>query len=434
VRLEGLGYRLADGRPLLCQVELRLERGQCGLLTGETGSGKSTLLRAIAGVLPGRVTGRAAVRGRAVLLLQGVETQLLFSLVEEEVASGLPRHLAARGERVGELLSRVGLSGFERRTLDALSAGEKQRVALAALLACEPAVLLLDEPTSALDAAGRQRLSALLRSLKARGHTLLVADHRTLPFRPLADRHFRMKEGTLVECALPPEEGPRLPPRTPAPEASAPVRVRCRGLGVRGADGRALIAGLSFRVASGERLLLCGPNGSGKSTLLRAIAGLVAPTAGAVRVDLGRDAGRPGAIGLLFQDPQRNLFERCVADEVAFSLRRRGLGAAACERRVEETLALCGLGPVRDRSPLRLSFGEQHRVALASILAPEPALLLLDEPFSGLDREGRERLLEIVGREQQRTGAALVLASHDREPLADWAHRSIDLGAEACHA
>jgi energy-coupling factor transport system ATP-binding protein len=375
------------------------------------------------------------VRGRAVLLLQNVETQLLFTLVEEEVASGLARGGVGRRERVGELLAQVGLFGCEARSVDDLSAGEKQRVALAALLACEPALLLLDEPTSALDASGRRRLVELLGALKARGHTLLVADHAIDPFRALADRHFHVKEGRVVEGPAPPAQELALPPAPPAPAGGAGARVRCEGLEVRGADGRALVRGLSLRVEAGERILVWGPNGSGKSTLLRALAGLLPATAGRLRVDAGPQGGRAGAVGMVFQNPQRNLFERSVAEEVAFSLRRRALAPAACRRRVEATLALCELGAFCDRSPLRLSFGEQHRVALAAALAPEPALLLLDEPFSGLDREARAGLLQVVGREQQRTGATVIVASHDREPLARWAHRCVELRApEGCDA
>jgi energy-coupling factor transport system ATP-binding protein len=239
-----------------------------------------------------------------------------------------------------------------------------------------------------------------------------------------------MKEGALAECPLPASDAIALPPRSPAPTTGAGACVRCEGLGVRSMDGRDLVRGLSLRVRRGERLLVVGRNGAGKSTLLRAIAGLVPPTTGRVDLDLGPTTGRPGAVGLLAQRPQRNLFEHTVADELAFSLRRRGVGRAARARRVAETLALCDLAPLHDRSPLRLSLGEQHRVALAAMLAPEPALVLLDEPFFGLDREARERMLEVLTREQQRTGMTLVVASHDREPLAGWAHRCLELGPE----
>jgi energy-coupling factor transporter ATP-binding protein EcfA2 len=128
-----------DSHPVLGEISLALVPGECALLTGATGSGKSTLLRAIAGALPagGAVRGSLLASGRAALLFQDVDTQLLFSTVEEEVASGL------RGCGVGEdarrrgeaVLSRVGLSGFARRAVADLSGGERQRVVLAALLA-----------------------------------------------------------------------------------------------------------------------------------------------------------------------------------------------------------------------------------------------------------------------------------------------------------
>jgi len=437
VRVERFSHRAPGGDAALVRDAcLAIEPGECVLLTGPSGCGKSTLLRAIAGVLPGggRSEGRIATGGRAALLLQNVETQLLFTRVEEEVASGLGRGTAT-GDRINGLLTRVGLAGYASRTVDALSAGEKQRVALAALLAREPALLLLDEPTSALDCSGRRQLANLLSALKARGHTLLVADHETAPFRALADRHYAMKEGGLTPAALPDAgaDGIPLPTASPAPGADAGARVRCDALAVCDVEGRPLLEGLTLEARPRERVLVSGPNGSGKSTLLRAIAGLLPAASGSVRLDLGRDAAAPGAVGLLFQNPQRSLFEHCVADEVAFALRRRGLGRAAVERRVEETLAACGLAEVRDRSPLRLSFGEQHRVALAAVLAPEPALLLVDEPFSGLDREARGLVLALLAREQRRTGMTIVLASHDREPLARWAHRVVDLPRGGAH-
>jgi len=416
-------------------VGLELRAGECALLTGPTGCGKSTLLRAIAGVLPsgGRLAGRCTVAGRCALLFQNVETQLLFTTVDEEVASG-PLHAGAAPQevkrRVAEALAQVGLEGFERRPVDALSAGEKQRVVLAALLALEPAVLLLDEPTSALDEPARQRLVRVLAKLGRRGHTIVVADHVLEPFRELADRCWLLKEGSLTRAAACPAEAPAQAGPPPPLECAAPDAVRCESLGVRDASGDPLLEAVSLRVRRGERVLLTGPNGSGKTTLLRAIAGLLAPTAGRVwRAPAARavEGAAAGEVGFLFQSPQRNLFERTARDEVAFTLRRKRRPQQALWRRVDEVLDLCGLAAQCDRSPLRLSFGEQHRVALASVLAPEPSLLLLDEPFSGLDPEARLRLLDLLAREQERCGSAMLIAVHDERALSRWAHRCLHL-------
>ncbi len=433
VRLEDFSWTPADAaRATLRGAELSLGAGQCALVTGPTGSGKTTLLRAIAGVLPagGRAGGRIATGGRAALLLQAIDPQLLFTTVEEEVASGLRGGAAGRGGRVAGLLAAVGLAGFEKRAVDTLSAGEKQRVVLAALLALEPAVLLLDEPTSALDAPGRQRLATLLAACKRRGHSLVIAEHAFAPFLGLADRSWRLDGGSVREGPLPPAPRNGCAPQGARRACGGHEILRCDAVAVRGIDGRSLLGEVRLRVGSGQRQLVTGPNGSGKTTLLRAIAGLVPPSAGRIRLAApGLRRGR--GVALLFQNPQQSLFERSVGDEIAFPLRRAGGSRAAVERRVDEVLDSCGLAPLRDASPLRLSFGEQHRVAIASALAPGPALLLLDEPFAGLDLRAREDLLELLAREQQRTRMAILLASHDEEPYLGWVHGRLALARGA---
>jgi energy-coupling factor transport system ATP-binding protein len=403
-------------------------------LGGSSGAGKTTLLRAVADVLPeaGRRDGRIRVEGeRPALLFQNVETQLLCTTVRDEVAFGLElRDIPTqdRDERVGTALDALGLAAFLHRPVGDLSAGEKQRVILAALLAMEPGLLLLDEPSSQLDAPGRRRLVRCLRDLKLRGHAVLLADHVFGPYAELADRRVGLKEGRLV-----PMDGPT---ETPAATGDQPppfggkAALAIQGLWVRDAAGRELLRDVSLDIAPGERVHVYGANGSGKSTLLRAAAGLLQPSQGSVRTaGLRPSAGAPlvGRVGMLFQNPERNLFERSVQEEVGFALRRMGWPPRRIDARVAEVLDRCALSHLRERSPLRLSFGEQHRVALASVLAPAPAVLLLDEPFAGLDLESRHRLLEMLAREQRCQGIAIVVASHDELPAPGWAHRRLEL-------
>jgi energy-coupling factor transport system ATP-binding protein len=416
-------------RPCLENVDLEVWPGECVALGGASGSGKSTLLRALAGVLPRGTRCRGEVRreGRIALLFQNLEPQLLCGTVAEEVALGLERECgeAERGRRVDEALAAVGLAGFERRTPESLSSGEMQRVVLAALLARDPAVLLLDEPTSALDGDGRHRLVKALAALKARGHALVVADHVFDPFDPIIDRSWALEEGRLTERGRPPGAGPGPRPMLDAPGAEL---ARVDDLSVVSPGGRSLLDNVSLRLRRGERVLVTGANGAGKSTWLRALAGLVPSAGGSITLPSSSTAsGGVPPVALLFQDPQRNLFERTVSDEVAFALRRRGAPRRVVDARVGEMLALCDLSALADRSPLRLSFGEQHRVALASVLATGSPVLLLDEPFAGLDVETRSKLLELVARETARRQGALVIASHDREPFARFVHRVVRL-------
>lgn len=428
---EGLAVRHAGAaRPVLADVELRLRAGECVWLGGPSGAGKTTLLRAIAGALPPGSLRRGQVRaagGRPALLFQNVETQLLCTTAREEVAFGLD-HLAA-GERVGRTqraLAGVDLAGFGSRAVETLSAGEKQRLLLAALLAREPRVLLLDEPSSQLDPDGRRRMVSLLDALKRRGLALLIADHLFEPYAALADRRMGLKEGRPAEPPEPHPAAARLAPRRSAHAGEEALAIE--DLEVRDEAGEALLRGLSLRIARGERVYVGGRNGAGKSTLLRAAAGFLAPARGRLRVGgVAPERAPLGRIGFLFQSPERNLFERSVREEVGFTLRRLGMPAAARDARVDELLDRLDLAPLADRSPLRISFGEQHRVALAALLAPRPALLLLDEPFAGLDLPARAQLLELVAREQERWPGAVVVASHDPLPVAGFAERELRL-------
>ena len=420
--------------PGLAGVDLRVRPGECVWLGGPSGAGKTTLLRAIAGVLPeaGRQDGQIRVEGeRPALLFQNIETQLLCTTVADEVAFGLelrdiPR--PDRDRRVRAALEALGLAAFLQRPVGDLSAGEKQRVVLAALLALEPSLLLLDEPSSQLDAPGRRRLVDCLGDLKRRGHAVLLADHVFEPYTELADRCVGLKEGRLA-----PTDGslePLTATRGLALPAEGEAALAIEGVSVRDAAGRELLRDVSLEIAPGERVHVYGENGSGKTTLLRAAAGLLQPARGSVcTAGLRPGAGAPlvGRVGMLFQNPERNLFERSVQEEVAFALRRLGWRRHRIEARVAEVLDRCALSQLRERSPLRLSFGEQHRVALASVLAPAPAVLLLDEPFAGLDLESRHRLLEMLECEQRRRGIAILVASHDELPASGWAHRRLEL-------
>jgi energy-coupling factor transporter ATP-binding protein EcfA2 len=138
-------------------------------------------------------------------------------------------------------------------------------------------------------------------------------------------------------------------------------------------------------------------------------------------------ASRPGEIAFVIQEPHRGLFARSVALEVGFSLARRRVPRSVRRDRVRELLARFDLLALAERSPHRLSFGQQHRLCLAAAFAAWPKLVLLDEPFSGLDTTARTALLDFLAEEQARNGTTLVLASHDREPLEQWSDRVIEL-------
>jgi energy-coupling factor transporter ATP-binding protein EcfA2 len=450
LRVRALSYRYPDSSaPALADVSLDAAGGECLCITGPSGSGKTTLLHAIKGLLhDGTTTGQVVIeepgggreRVQSVgLVFQSAESQILSSTVAEEVAFG-PENLCVPApqiaERVVEALDDVNLTGFWDRNVERLSAGQKHRVAIAAVLSMRPRVLLLDEPTSQLDAGGKAELVLVLGALKRSGYTVVVVEHNLTALADVVDRYVVMDAGRIeaVTTHVPPElvESQRLTARSgPAPRVDrAPAIV---GLGVRCSYPGVgeVLSGVDVRVLQGERVHLFGRNGCGKSTLLACIAGVTRPDAGSVQVS-GVDVARRGVelfgrVGYLFQNPQRQLFENTVHDEVAFSLKRLRLPAAAVGERVAEALDVCEVGHLASRLPLSLSFGEQHRVALASVIATRAPVLLLDEPFSGLDLGQRRRLLRILAHLGERHGTTILIASHDPLPDLGWPDRVLTL-------
>jgi ABC-type Fe3+/spermidine/putrescine transport system ATPase subunit len=192
--------------------------------------------------------------------------------------------------------------------------------------------------------------------------------------------------------------------------------LRVRGLGASW-GGVAVLGDVDLDVADGELVVLMGPNGSGKTTLLRCLVGLERPTGGSISLHGRRLDGIPThrrGIGMLFQDPA--LFpHRTVWENVAYGLAIARRPRAEIDRRVEAMLALLHLQDLADRAPEALSGGERQRVALARTLAPEPPLVLLDEPFASVDVEIRRELRSEFRRALSATGTAAIHVTHDRE-------------------
>ena len=166
-------------------------------------------------------------------------------------------------------------------------------------------------------------------------------------------------------------------------------------------DGHQALFGVDLRLDRGERVALLGPNGAGKTTLVLHLNGILSPGAGTVEV-AGLAVGRRTLaevrrrVGLVFQDPDDQLFMGTVREDVAFGPRNAGVRGPELDRRVEAALEQVGMAAYADRPPHHLSFGQRRRVAIATVLVMEPELLVLDEPSSNLDPASRRELAEIL--------------------------------------
>ncbi|MDD7967241.1 DUF2232 domain-containing protein [Actinomycetospora lemnae] len=405
------GVALPSGPP----VDLDLDAGTFVVVTGPNGAGKSTLGRIVAGRPPTSGTverpgdaGLGVVGGTG-MVFQRPDSQVLGVRAADDLRWGLP---PGQDVPVDALLARVGLEGAGDRETATLSGGELQRLAVAALLARRPAVVVSDESTAMLDPDGREEVTALLRSLtRTEGPDAIAVLHITHHDPGSAD----------VVVALPgPDRAPAAPPGTwgpPRPAAGGALRLR--GVDVVHDAGtpwrRPVLSGIDLRIPAGHTVLVTGPNGAGKTSLAWLLAGLATPARGTATLDgAPLRNGRDGAL-LAVQHARPALLRPTVGEEVEDAA---GVGP----RTADTTLAALGLDPAvyRDRPVDELSGGEQRRVLLAGLLGAGPRVLVLDEPLAGLDTDAATAVRNAL-RAARAAGTTLVVVTHDTAPLADLA-------------
>jgi energy-coupling factor transporter ATP-binding protein EcfA2 len=393
------------------------------------------------------------------IVFQDPASQLVMERVGDDVAFGLENAAWSRTamrSRVAESLAGVALTGFHDRRSTRLSGGEQQRVAIAGVLAPGPGLLVLDEPTAQLDPAGAAAVFRILRSIRERrAATIVLVEHRAALAWPFADQVLALDgDGRPIDAGPPAEvlarsgaklesAGVWLPDDAGSPhrggekaENAATTSKRVPGsdpvleateLRFGFARSSPVLRSVDMTVAPGERVALVGPNASGKTTLLRLALGLLRPVAGAIRLG-GRDPRRLPPVqlarfaGFVAQDPELGFLAESVRDEVEIGLEPDQVRFA---HELAERLRL-PLEEFGDRSPYRLSGGEQRRLSLVTGLAHKPLLLALDEPTFGQDRLGHEALVaaldELVGE-----GSALLAATHDERFVAQATDRRIEL-------
>ena len=356
----------------------------------------------------------------------------------DDVAFGLENRCVPTAEiwpRVHRALADVEFPYSEDHATAALSGGEKQRLAIAGILALRPRVLLLDEPTANLDPDGARAVREVIaRVAERREVTMVMVEHRIADALPLVDRVIVIEAGGGVVADGPPRAvfardaerlkdlgvwvpgaAPAAPPRRTTPGGEAIVARGLTYLYPRGATPA--LDGISATVRHGSALAITGPNGSGKSTLALLLAGLLRPRGGEVRA-FGDEPSRlrPRAlvrrIGTVFQDPEHQLVAARVDDELRVGPRAIGVAAGEIEQRVRELLERLDLSKVAAANPFTLSGGEKRRLSVGTALATSPGALVLDEPTFGQDRRTFAELLTLLG-EYRDGGGAIAFASHD---------------------
>jgi energy-coupling factor transporter ATP-binding protein EcfA2 len=429
LRAEAVAYRYPQNNYGLAPISLAVQPGERLLVAGPSGCGKSTLARCLAGLIPhlyrGALEGDVWLDGlhtaatplwrlaeRAGLVFQNPAAQMLGQSVEEEIVFGLENlglSPPAIRESLEATLDRFGLEPLRKRSPQTLSGGEQQKLALAAIMARRPPILILDEPLSMLDTTAAADLVAHLADLADSGTALVICEHRHEMVHTIPG---------LQTISLPghtQEEKQVHQPHLPAGLASPPA-LDVSGLTVL-LGGRPILHDLSFSASAGEVLAVVGRNGVGKTTLLRALAGLQKHQ-GVVAVD-----GQPPDLGLVFQNADLQLFNASVRDEILYRVPHPDLALYAW------LLEALGLTRYEQVPPLLLSEGEKKRVALATVLMRQPRHgLLLDEPAVGQDGSHKAMLIHLA-RALAHAGKLVILTTHDLA-LAAQADRLLLLGPD----
>ncbi len=458
IQVEQLTVQYGE-QPALDNITLHVAAGEFVLVTGPSGCGKSTLARCLNGLIPQTIpaamSGRVVVDGRDTtacpvadlatsvgLVFQNPATQLFNLTVDDEVAFG-PRNLAVDEaevrRRVDWAIAATGIGSLRGRSIRALSGGEQQQVAIAAVLAMGPRVLVLDEPTASLDVQGtRDLLATLTRLNRDEGVTIIVIEHRLGEVAQRASRTVIMDQGHIVA------DGPTsfvfgrrdllrdLGLRRPAEEVQddwqsllipngqpcSPPMVEMRDVEA-GYGDRVVLRGINLTLYAGELAALAGDNGSGKSTLARVLAGLIKPRRGAIRMGNGHRLLPGRDIGLLFQNPLHQLFCDTVEQEVTFG--PYNFGCLESDT-LGPVLAATDLTTLRQRAVHGLSSGQQQRTALAAVLSLRPRLVILDEPTMGQDWRHLSTFMDFLVT-LNKTGCTVLLITHDYKLVYHYAQR-----------
>lgn len=485
-------------------INFDVKKGEFVAIAGRNGSGKSTFAKIlnrllvpiegtviIAGYDAMDVDNTIPIRKKVGMVFQNPDDQLVGSVVSEDIAFGAENIGVPEKElktRVIESAKLVGLGDCIDTRLNNLSGGERQKVAIAGVLAMKPECIILDESTSMLDPASRREILEIVYELNKKHNITVIMITHLMEELIYADMVFVMNKGQMVLKGRPvdlfakkaelikvglmvPEltdisnklfEQRKISRRDMLSVAELALQIQkdhpncfyknvdlpfvpVRGSKVNPTSAillnnvcfsygkNALLKDVNLSIKKGEYVSIVGPTGAGKSTLLQLIAGLIKPKSGEVYLDglniWDRSTSKRllrGKIGYVFQYPEHQLFAENVFQDVVFGPRNIDISEIEAEKRAYESIKLVGLpDDVYDMPINRLSGGQKRLVALAGVLAMKPEYLILDEPLAGLDPKGKKEFLDIIDALHKNADITILMVSHDASSVAKYSDRVI---------
>ena len=473
IKINNLSFFYPNNKKVLNSINLTIyEKDFVGIM-GPSPSGKSTLAYCITGLIPnyikGEMIGDVIVDGintkdttlselstHVGLVLQDPEAQLLELRVIDEIALplenlGLPRDEIRK--RVEEVMKLVGIDKYREKSPMDLSGGEKQKVAIASVLALKPRVLVLDEPTSNIDVKSTIQVYETLKKLNQElGLTIVIIENKLEFISKYANRIILMKNGEIIVDDIPEEILKKrellenldidVPNKSNLNEiylkkrGESKIKQNCNdtiikfvNVSYKYPDGTLALNNINLTIRKGEILFIMGENGSGKSTLAKHMNGLLKPTQGKVIVDKYDTRKYPTyklsrIVGLVFQNPSHQIVGESVYDEIAIGLRNIGLSSSEVDKEVRKIAKIFNLLDKLDMIPEELSTGELKRLMVASVVAMKPKVIVLDEPMTGMTRIHSRRILnsilKIMGNDK-----TIIAITHDPLLALEYADRVV---------
>lgn len=417
-------------------------------------------------------------------VLQDTDGQFIGLTVAEDIAFALENNLIPQDvmkERVSQVAETVEITSLLQHAPSEMSGGQKQRVSMAGVMVGDEEILLFDEPLANLDPATGKRAIALIDQIKKQEQkTILIIEHRLEDalYRDM-DRIILVADGQIQADMTPDElmctdiletHGIREPlyvtalkhagctlqakdkpgnidtldftpykeavqnwfskVEIPTPNTSHKEVLKVEHVDFSYIEGNPILSDIDFSIYQGEMVAIAGKNGAGKTTLSNLICGFIKPTAGNIYLN-GEDIAplsikeRGEGIGLVMQNPNQMISKTMIFEEVALGLTVRGVPQEEIERRVNDTLKICGLYPFRNWPISALSFGQKKRVTIASILVMEPEILILDEPTAGQDYKHYTEIMEFLKQIHEEKGITIIMITHDMHLMLEYTNRTI---------
>lgn len=459
IEIENLSFSYPDTPPILENLNLSVSKGETITIMGPNGSGKTTLGSCLCGLIPhvikGEMEGNVTINGintrksKIEDIINGIgyffqnpDSQFVTLRVKDELTFGLENQNIDEFEverRVDEVSNLFGLSRIMDRAPQELSMGQKQKVILASLVAMKPKILVLDEPSSNFDPKMQKEFVGIIKKFQEEGFTIIIFSHNLNQVKEISERVLVLRDKNFKFDGSPDFltseslskiyeiEGENL--RKPSlPEDALPL-IHFEKVSFRysRAEDEA-VKNVSFTVRKGEILGIAGPNGSGKSTILLLMANLLKPSKGMVKLN-GVEVERmefhelAKQIGIVFQNPNHQIFAPTVLDELRFGLTNLDFRENEINRRIDTVSGLVDLGNL-SRDPHSLSYGQTKLLSIATVLLMDPQIVLLDEPELSLDI-GYKTKIENLLLKLNKEGKTIVVVSHDLDLLEKLSHRII---------